>query len=510
MKKIRLHVAFICVLAGMSYCALAEEKTATPSSAAVSAEAPNNVIGVVETAKEGKADVKVAELQIIKEKASLEQEKIELIKNAEKEHSKSNGGGSAENLVIQQKLEVLEKKEAVVAAKENVVTEKIEAYERAAAIIERKLEILNSKDLSLDDIEREYERVNRLLADAKAEKAFLKGKLPLIEMETKAIEKELQTQNILLGLKGDKDNAVSDIIKTRNEHLTVTAKEGELIRERISFVDVQVELIKDYIAALNEKRIEVFRYELLTPRPLSAGMTEGAALLFFAGLLLAVMFYRPRIREAVLKSGASLAGKLMCKTLTLFLYSGIGLFAGYFIISFLGYHKLAMYVGVRVLLAVVVVAVLAVFHRVMKRVLHRGEEGDEKHTLMDGIATILGWAMVFFGVFIVTKIAGFEREAMFFLKRAAERPFFVMGEVNISAGIIFKFAFIVWLFILASRFLDAFLKSNIYKRMRLDESVQYALSVAIKYLMMVLGLFIGISALGVDLAALTVFAGTVG
>jgi small-conductance mechanosensitive channel len=65
-------------------------------------------------------------------------------------------------------------------------------------------------------------------------------------------------------------------------------------------------------------------------------------------------------------------------------------------------------------------------------------------------------------------------------------------------------------FIAGANLLDGFLRKNVYERVHLDESVQYTFSVTIKYIMLIIGVMIGLAALGVELAALTVFAGTIG
>ncbi|MBU0683117.1 MAG: mechanosensitive ion channel, partial [Candidatus Omnitrophica bacterium] len=73
-----------------------------------------------------------------------------------------------------------------------------------------------------------------------------------------------------------------------------------------------------------------------------------------------------------------------------------------------------------------------------------------------------------------------------------------------------KSAFIVWVFIATAQILDKLLRKSLYKKIHLDESVQYTFSVIIKYLMLTAGLLIGLGALGIELAAFTIFAGTVG
>ena len=90
------------------------------------------------------------------------------------------------------------------------------------------------------------------------------------------------------------------------------------------------------------------------------------------------------------------------------------------------------------------------------------------------------------------------------------KPFFVIGESNVSIIKIGEFAVVVAMVVLGSRAVAAFLSSRLLARTRIDPGLQYAISRLTYYLLLVLGLLIALQTSGIEVGSLTVVLGALG
>jgi small-conductance mechanosensitive channel len=84
------------------------------------------------------------------------------------------------------------------------------------------------------------------------------------------------------------------------------------------------------------------------------------------------------------------------------------------------------------------------------------------------------------------------------------------GAISISLGDIVAFAITVWASWLLSSFIRFVLDEDIYPRVTLPRGVPYALSTLLHYLILVIGFFVALGILGVDLTKATILAGALG
>jgi small-conductance mechanosensitive channel/exonuclease VII small subunit len=82
-----------------------------------------------------------------------------------------------------------------------------------------------------------------------------------------------------------------------------------------------------------------------------------------------------------------------------------------------------------------------------------------------------------------------------------------IGSLNISVGRILAFLIAVWASFLVSRFLRFLLEEDVYHHFHLAPGVPYAISTMLHYAILLLGFFIALAALGIDLTKITILAG---
>ena len=83
----------------------------------------------------------------------------------------------------------------------------------------------------------------------------------------------------------------------------------------------------------------------------------------------------------------------------------------------------------------------------------------------------------------------------------------VIGSFSITLGHILAFLITVWASFLVSKFLRFLLEEDVYHHLRLARGIPYAISTLLHYVILLLGFFVGLGALGIDLTKVTILAG---
>ena len=84
------------------------------------------------------------------------------------------------------------------------------------------------------------------------------------------------------------------------------------------------------------------------------------------------------------------------------------------------------------------------------------------------------------------------------------------GSISISLGDVLAFLLTVWAAYLLSVFIRFLLQEDVYPRTRITTGVSYAISSLLHYVILALGLVVGMGVMGIDLSRLTVLAGAFG
>ena len=82
-----------------------------------------------------------------------------------------------------------------------------------------------------------------------------------------------------------------------------------------------------------------------------------------------------------------------------------------------------------------------------------------------------------------------------------------LGFFNITLGRFLAFVIAIWASFMVSKFLRFLLEEDVYHHLKLARGIPYAISTMLHYLILLLGLFIGLGALGIDLTKVTILAG---
>ena len=82
-----------------------------------------------------------------------------------------------------------------------------------------------------------------------------------------------------------------------------------------------------------------------------------------------------------------------------------------------------------------------------------------------------------------------------------------VGSLRISLGDVLAFVITVWVAFLVSRFVRFLLDEDVYPRIHLKRGLTYAISTMLHYVILLVGFFAGIAALGVDMTRVTILAG---
>ncbi len=120
-----------------------------------------------------------------------------------------------------------------------------------------------------------------------------------------------------------------------------------------------------------------------------------------------------------------------------------------------------------------------------------------------GVAVVILWATVVVGQLdlLDPALAGVNR-----VLAAAV----TVGALSVSVGDVTAFALTVWLSYLLAHLVDFVLKEDVFTRVQTGRGVPYAISGLVRYTMIFLGFFVGLSAAGFELSKLTVILGGLG
>jgi small-conductance mechanosensitive channel len=90
------------------------------------------------------------------------------------------------------------------------------------------------------------------------------------------------------------------------------------------------------------------------------------------------------------------------------------------------------------------------------------------------------------------------------------KPLFQLGQTWISLATMVEFVVVTALVVLVSRVIRYFLRTRVLAHTKLDVGQQYAIARIVSYVVLVLGMLIGVETVGVNLSSLAVIAGALG
>jgi len=99
------------------------------------------------------------------------------------------------------------------------------------------------------------------------------------------------------------------------------------------------------------------------------------------------------------------------------------------------------------------------------------------------------------------------RERLFSAIRGILTAEFVVGSLEVSLGDVLAFVITVWAAFLLSQFVRFLLDEEVYPRIHLRRGLPYAISTMLHYVILLVGFFAGVAALGLDMTRVTILAG---
>ncbi len=90
------------------------------------------------------------------------------------------------------------------------------------------------------------------------------------------------------------------------------------------------------------------------------------------------------------------------------------------------------------------------------------------------------------------------------------KPLFQLGQTWVSLSTIVEFVVVVVLVVVLSRLVRRLLRTRVLAHTKLDPGQQYSIARIVSYIVLVLGLLIGLETVGVNLSSLAVVAGALG
>src|SRR5580704_12517012 len=90
------------------------------------------------------------------------------------------------------------------------------------------------------------------------------------------------------------------------------------------------------------------------------------------------------------------------------------------------------------------------------------------------------------------------------------KPLFQLGQTWISLATMVEFVVVILTVVLTSRMVRRLLRTRVLAHTKLDPGQQYSIARIVSYIMLVLGLLIGLETVGVNLSSLAVVAGALG
>src|SRR6516164_3428912 len=164
------------------------------------------------------------------------------------------------------------------------------------------------------------------------------------------------------------------------------------------------------------------------------------------------------------------------------------------------YIAAMLYITIRIIEGLIIIA-LQVRPLVLSRAISQHRPMIQRRTcrLLEFLAFLfwLGLLLNFFG--LLTPLVSATESAL--------NANLTIGSFKITLGSILAALITVWASFLISNFLRFVLEEDVYSHLRLASGIPYAISTILHYVILLLGFFVALSALGIDLTKLTILIG---
>src|SRR5271165_1701982 len=257
-------------------------------------------------------------------------------------------------------------------------------------------------------------------------------------------------------------------------------------------------------------------YFLAQLRVLAASLPVSSRFIFLGQMLGFTVFLVWVLRSWHLPTGTAETQGSGWRTIRAIARIGLILSPAAFLANIFGYVDLGDFLGIFFLRSVYIAVVLYSVIRIIEGLitvalqvrplaslrvisLHRPMFERQTWRVLEFLAFLLWSNLVlnFFGL-LTPLIATIE---------AVLQANLIIGALNISLGQVLLFTVTVWASFLVSKFLRFLLEEDVYYHLRLGRGIPQAISTIIHYSVLLLGFFVALAVLGVDLTKVTILAG---
>src|SRR5215469_7099203 len=251
-------------------------------------------------------------------------------------------------------------------------------------------------------------------------------------------------------------------------------------------------------------------------RVLAASLPVLGRVVFLGQVLGAAAFLVWVLRSWHLPAEAAQTHGVIWRTIRAIAKIGLVILPAAFLANIFGYVNLGNLLGIIFLKSVYVAAVLYTAIRIIEGLiiialqvrplgslrvvtLHRLLLQRRTCRLLELLAFLfwLNLLLSFFGL----------RDPLIAAIEAALQANLAIGSFNITLGGILAFLITVWASFLVSKFLRFVLEEDVYHHLNLARGIPYAISTMLHYAILLVGFFVAMGALGIDLTKLTILAG---
>jgi len=251
-------------------------------------------------------------------------------------------------------------------------------------------------------------------------------------------------------------------------------------------------------------------------RLLTASVTEFARLIYLGQMMGGTIFLWWLLRSSHLRNASSKTGDRILRAIRAVTKIGLILLPAALFANIFGYVNLGNLLGIIFLRSMYLAAALYAAIRIIEGLILVGLQVRPLGSLhVVRLHRAMLQRRICRGLEILAFLFWLNQTLDFF---GLQRPLILasgavldanlaIGSLNVSPGRIIAFLITVWASFLISRFLRFLLEEDVYQHFHLARGIPYAISTMLHYLVLLVGFFLALGALGIDLTKITILAG---
>jgi potassium-dependent mechanosensitive channel len=249
---------------------------------------------------------------------------------------------------------------------------------------------------------------------------------------------------------------------------------------------------------------------------LAAPLPILARLIFLSQMLGASLFLVWLLRSLYPPAGAAEIHGRFWRAIRAIAKIGLILLPGAFLANVFGYNNLGNLLGIVFLRSVYIAALLYTAIRIIEGLITIALQVQPLGSLrvislyrpmiQRRTCHVLEFLAFLFWLNLVLNFFGL-RDPLIATTEATLNANLAIGSLNTTLGRILAFLIAVCASFLTSKFLRFLLEEDVYHHLHLASGIPYAISTVLHYVLLLLGFFIGLGALGIDLTKITILAG---